>query len=115
MELRDPSTMTAEEIRAEQEGIYNRNLDVPMTREEGDRVNACADELKHRAEAAADEVGSVVEAEPSGDEVDEATTEHPVEEQPADDGVRGALGGGGQSRAGPAAHGVDGARGQRVG
>ena len=79
MELRDPSTMTAEEIRAEQEEIYNRNPDVPMTREEDDRVNALADELNRRAEAAV-EVDPGVEEEPLGDEVSEATTEHPLED-----------------------------------
>jgi hypothetical protein len=49
MELRDPSTMTAEEIRAEQEETYNWNPDTPMTREEDDRVNALAVELNRRA------------------------------------------------------------------
>jgi hypothetical protein len=80
MELRDPSTMTTEEVRAEQEEIHNRNPDVPLTREEDDRVNALADELNRRAEAAADEVDSGVEAETLGDEFSEATTEHPVED-----------------------------------
>ena len=42
-------------------------------------MNALADELNHRAEAAADEVDSGVEAEPSRDEVGEATTELPNE------------------------------------
>jgi hypothetical protein len=51
-----------------------------MTREEDDRVNALADELNRCAEAAAVEVDPGVEEEPLGDEVSEATTEHPVED-----------------------------------
>lgn len=79
MELRHPSPMTAEEIRAEQEEMHTRNPGIRMTREEDDRVNALADELNRRAEAAAEEVDSGVEAEPSGDEVGKATTKHPIE------------------------------------
>ncbi len=80
IELRDPSTMTAEEIRTEQEKMYKRNLEASLNLEEDDRLKALADELNRRAEADADEVDSGVKAEPTGDEVSEATTEHPIED-----------------------------------
>ncbi len=53
---------------------------------------------------------------PAPDAADRPAVPHdPILRQQADDGVPGALGGDRQSQAGPAAHGVDGARGQRVG
>jgi hypothetical protein len=80
--------MSDEEVRAEREHIPNRNPDVSITREEEDRVDAPGDEPMRRAEAALDAVRSGEEAEPSGDEVGEATTEHPIENT-AEDSAEG--------------------------